>query len=209
MFAFELRAAIEAAPRERLPELSAALWKAFAAGAVTEAQAEALSTLIEARKAVPATPGSPRKAMGSRPRTDASMARRRRWAAAGRLPPQIASRFTLAEAAVLAVVTVEVVKRGDCRLTHEHIAALAGVSKSTVKATMRRARDLGLMTITERRSSAWRNLPNVVTIISREWQAWMRLVRRDAALGGGVKSVTPTNTKVQNKARQRLSEPSK
>src|SRR3954447_4656484 len=190
MLAFELRQAVEAAPRERLPELSAALWKGFAAGGVTEAEAEVLSALIEARKVAPAAPGGPRKPVGSRPRTDTSMERRRRWAAAGRLPPQIASRFTLAEAAVLAVITVEAVKRGDCRLTHEHIAALAGVSKSTVKATMRRARDLGLVTITERRSSAWRNLPNIIAIISREWQAWMRLVRRTPASGGGVKSVT-------------------
>src|SRR3982751_512304 len=199
MLALELRQAVEAAPREKLPELSAALWKGFAAGVVTEAEAEKLSALIEARKVAPAALGCLRKPVGSRARSDASLERRRRWAASGRLPPQIASRFTLAETAVLAVVTVEAVKSGDCRLTHEHIAALAGVSKSTVKATMRRARDLGLVTITERRSSAWRNLPNVVAIVSREWQAWMRLVRRAGAPGGGVKSATPTNTGVQNK----------
>src|SRR3954451_14119846 len=74
---------------------------------------------------------------------------------------------------------------------------------------MRRARDLGLVTVTERRSSAWRNLSNVVSIVSREWQAWMRLARRDTPRGGGVKSVTPTNTRDQDKGRQRLSEPSK
>ncbi len=206
MLAFELRQAIEAAPRDQLPELSAVLWKGFAAGAVREAEAEELSALIEARKAPRKALGASRKPLGSRPRSDASMERRRRWAASGRLPPQIASQFTLAEAAVLAVVTVEAVKRGDCRLTHEHIAALAGVSKSTVKATLRRARDLGLVTITERRSSAWRNLPNVVTIISREWQAWMRLARRATSPGGGVKFVTPTNTEVLGKDRQRTSE---
>src|SRR3954447_5482691 len=193
MLAFELRQAVEAAPRERLPELSAALWKGFAAGGVTEAEAEVLSALIEARKVAPAAPGNPRKAVGSRPRSDASMERRRRWAASGQLPPQVASRFTLAEAAVLAVVTVEAVKRGDCRLTHEHIAALAGVSKSTVKATMRRGRDLGLVTITERRSSAWRNLPNLIRIISREWQAWMRRGRGMQPKGGGCKNLHPTD----------------
>src|SRR3954447_6532377 len=199
MFADEIRRAAEAAPRVKLPEVAALLWRAFGAGQVTEAEAEALSTLIETRKVAPAALAPSRKPVGSRPRTDTSMERRRRWAAAGRLPPQIASRFTLAEAAVLAVVTVEAVKRGDCRLAYEHIAALAGVSKSTVKATMRRARDLSLLTITERRSSAWRNLPNVVTITSREWQAWMRLARRASPQGGGGKSVTPTNTKVQDK----------
>src|SRR4051794_21684377 len=52
MLAFELRVAIEAAPRDRLSDLSKALWKAFVAGAVTEAEAGELSSLIEVRKAV-------------------------------------------------------------------------------------------------------------------------------------------------------------
>src|SRR3954469_10605333 len=109
MLAFQLRWAVEAAPRERLSELSAALWKGFAAGAVTEAEAEELSLLIEARKKAPAAPQAARRPVGSPPRTDASMERRRRWAASGRLPPGIACRFTLAEQAVLAVVAVETV----------------------------------------------------------------------------------------------------
>src|SRR3954469_17569539 len=152
MFADELRRAVEAAPRMKLPDVATLLWRAFGAGQVTEAEAEALSNLIEARKIAPVAPGAPRKPVGSRPRTDASMERRRRWAASGRLPPVIASRFTLAEAAVLAVVAAETVRRGDHRLCHEHVAAVAGVSKTTVKAALRRARDLGLITIEERRA---------------------------------------------------------
>ena len=104
MFAEEIRRAAEVAPRVKLPEVAALLWRAFGAGQVTEAEAEALSNLIEARKAAPTPLGAPRRAVGSRPRSDASMARRRRWAASGRLPPAIATRFTLAETAVLAVV---------------------------------------------------------------------------------------------------------
>jgi hypothetical protein len=134
MFADEIRRAVEAAPRFKLPDVAALLWRAFGAGQVTEAEAEALSNLIETRKMVPAATAPARRAVGSRPRTDASMERRRRWAASGRIPPQIACRFTLAEQAVLAVVAVETVKRGDCRLYHDNIAALAGVSKSTVRA---------------------------------------------------------------------------
>ncbi len=79
-----------------LPKLSAVLWKAYAAGSVTEAQASELSDLIETRKALP-TPEKPvQRRVGSRPRSPASMERRRSWAAAGRLPPALASRFTLA-----------------------------------------------------------------------------------------------------------------
>ncbi|MBW4971635.1 hypothetical protein KZY98_14335, partial [Croceibacter atlanticus] len=85
MFADEIRLAAEAAPRVKLPEVLTLLWRAYGAGQVTEAEAEALSGLIEARKMIPAAPEVPRKRVGSRPRTDASLERRRRWAAAGRL----------------------------------------------------------------------------------------------------------------------------
>lgn len=194
MFVDEIRKAAEAAPRVKLPEISALLWRAFGAGQVTEAEAEALSNLIEARKVVDVPAAAPRKAVGSRPRTDASMERRRRWAASGRLPPGLAARFTLAEAAVLAVIASETVRRGDCRLVLDHIAAIAGVSRSTAKTALRQARTLGLITIEERRATGWRNLSNIVRIISAEWQGWNRLARRPYHHGGGVKSSASTDT---------------
>jgi hypothetical protein len=94
------------------------------------------------------------------------------------MPPALASRFTLAEQAVLAVVAAEVVKHGACTLTIGHIAALAGVGRSTVKRALRVAQGLGLVRIEERRLSAWRNAPNVITITSAEWNAWLRMRRR-------------------------------
>lgn len=224
MFAEEIRRQAECAPRAALLAVAGVLWKAFAAGAVTEAEAEELSRLIEARKALAGAERAPVSAQtvvggiqqveaalprrtGSRPQSDASMERRRRWAAAGRLPPQLAARFTLAEVAVLAVVAAETVKRGDCRLCHGHIAALAGVARSTVRATLRRARELGAITIEERRASAWRNLANVVRIASREWQAWNRLVRRPQ--GGGDIFAAPTSTQNLTMDRQRSAEASR
>ena len=68
------------------------------------------------------------------------MERRRRWAGSGAMPPALASRFTLAEQAVLAVVAAEVVKHGACTLTISDIAALAGVCGHTVSNAMREAR---------------------------------------------------------------------
>src|SRR5215212_6803356 len=191
MFTDELRRAVEASPRVGLPKLSAVLWKAYAAGSVTEAQASELTDLIEARKAVP-VPGKPtQRRVGSRPRSPASMERRRAWAASGRLPPALASRFTLAEQAVLAVIALEVVKRGSCRLAIDHIAALAGVGRSSVKNALREAHGLGLVRIEERRLTGFRNDTNVVTILSPEWTSWLRLRRGG---GGGVKTVTGTIT---------------
>lgn len=205
MFADELRRAAEAAARVELPAVAALLWKAFAAGSVTEAEAEALSSLIEGRKAVAGPPRAAPVFRGSRPRTDESLQRRRRWAASGRLPPGLASRFTTAETAVLAVVAAENVKHGRCVLAHGHLAAIAGVSVSSVKRAMRAARDLGLVEIEVRRVSAFRNDTNRVSVVSREWLAWMRLARQE---GGGQRGAG-TNTGSSWKVTKRPAEASK
>src|SRR3954468_1540110 len=179
MFVDELRRAVEASPRIELPKVSALLWKAYAAGTVSESDAADLSALIEAKKTVGSAPRvSPRRLVGSRPRTPESLARRRRWVANGFLPPHLASQFTAAETAVLAVIAAEVLRHGRCTLVIEHIAALAGVGRSTVKRALREAQHQGLVRIEERRVSAWRNAPNVVTIASREWSAWLRMRQR-------------------------------
>jgi hypothetical protein len=180
MFADEIRAAVMAAPRVKLPEVAAVLWRAYSAGHVSEAEAEELSGLIETRKVVPAAPvvaAAPRKAVGSRPKTEESLERRRRWAASGRLPPALAARFTPGEIAVLSVVAAEACRRGDCRLAVGHLAAVAGVSETLVRNALREARALGLVTIEERRVTAWRNDTNVIRIVSVEWAGWLKLAK--------------------------------
>ena len=54
MFVEQLRQAVMAAPRIELPKVSALLWKAYAAGTITEGQASELSEALEARKVIPA-----------------------------------------------------------------------------------------------------------------------------------------------------------
>ena len=178
MFADQLRRAVEASPRNELSGVGQLLWRAYSAGHITEAEASDLSTLIELRRALPPPQKPVQRRFGSRPRSPASLERRRRWAAAGALPPQLASRFTLAEVAVLAVIAAEHVKHGRCTLPIDHIAALAGVSRATVKRALREAQALGLVRIEERRLSAWRNAPNAVTITSSEWSTWLRMRRK-------------------------------
>lgn len=213
MFAEEIRRQAMSAPRAALPDVTAALWKAFAAGAVSEATAEELSGLIEARMLLPGSGAvaegpeplkmAPPSHVGSRPRTDASLERRRRWAASGRLPPALATRFSLAEQAVLALVAAESVRRKDCRLAVGNLAALAGVSETTVRNAIREAVRLGLITVEERRITGWRNDTNVVRIVSAEWTAWLRLTRKrkeeapaPVSEGGGCKSAKGTSTEV-------------
>ena len=200
----EMRRAVEAAAPDRLGDVAGAVWKAFGAGGLTEAEAEQLDGLLNARRGAaraaplkvqplavvaaqlaPAVAPSPRgegaplaavhHRTGSRPRTAESAARRRRWAAAGYLPPALAQAFTAGEQAVLAVVALEVGKRGSCSLAIGQIAALAGVCATLVKRALRQARLLSLITVEERRLSRWRSDTNVVRVVSREWAAWLRL----------------------------------
>lgn len=185
-FVDEIRRAVGAAPRVKLPEVARLLWEAVAAGNVTETEAEELSALIETKAVQTAARPTPRR-VGARPRSSASMERRRTWAARGLLPPRLAAHFTLAEAAVLAVVAAEIRRRGACSWAIGHIAAVAGVSETTCKRALREARALGLINIEERRVSAWRNDTNVVRIVSAEWQGWLRL-------GGGDQNRPGTNT---------------
>ena len=233
MFADHLRSAIEAAPRLTLPAVTAQLWRAYGEGQVTEAEAEALSGLIEARqgqspKAADEVSAAdirvaadrlrhPRQHVGSRPRSDASMERRRRWAASGRIPPALAARFTLAEQAVLSLVASEIARRKDCRLAIENIAAVAGVSRSTVKSAIREAVRLGLVTVEERQITGWRNDTNIVRIVAPEWVAWLRLTRkrpneglslRNEQKGGGVKTPTTTPTVFPNQGSSGATGPS-
>jgi hypothetical protein len=242
VFADEIRRAIEAADRITLPQVTALLWRAYGDGKVSEAEAEALSGLIEARTDAPAArrfslaapagsnkgdsppapdrAGSARRAVGSRPRTDASLERRRRWAASGRLPPGLAARFTLAEQAVLALVAAEVARRKDCRLAVGHLAAIAGVAETTVRNAIREARKLGFVTVEERRVTGFRNDTNILRIISPEWTAWLRLARhggppRDknknlgGGEGGGCKSAKRTPTEVLTLSESGKTEPSR
>ena len=224
-----IRRQAEDAPRAALPAVTKALWTAFTAGQISETEAETISALVEIRL-TPATDraGSTRNgsgqtanggtegvqdrqsslrraSVGSRPPTDASMERRRRWAASGRLPPGLAARFTLAEQGVLALVAAETARRGDCRLAVPHLAAIAGVAETTVRNAIREARKLGLVTVEERRVTGFRNLPNVVRIVSPEWMSWLRLARKGCpqisghpplAQGGGCKSPNRTPTQV-------------
>jgi hypothetical protein len=53
-----------------------------------------------------------------------------------------------------------------------------------------------LLSIEERRLTAWRNAPNVVRIISRAWLGWLRL---RASPRGGCKFPKATTTQENNK----------
>lgn len=178
-----------------LDEISRLSWRALAEGVFDDAAAHAVSEAVEARRRVLKGQGDRKALSSSKPATArrlcfgsrgsqarpvspdkaASLARRRRWAASGALPPQIAAEFTQAEVAALAVVARECQRRGRCELPIDAIAALAGVSRTSVQNALRHARRRGLLSVQERRRRGQKSLTNVVAIAVREWQAWLRM----------------------------------
>ncbi|WP_188913651.1 hypothetical protein, partial [Aureimonas endophytica] len=196
MLANHVAAAIDGARPSQLDEIARTLWKAHAAGLVTAEEAQELAEAIEARRALGKASQSVQKPeqrrVGSRPRSAASLERRRRWVAAGMLPPGVAALFTAGESAVLSVIAIEVQRRGRCELFLAAIAATAGVSVSTVKNAMREARRLGLIEVRERRMSWTRNASNVVTIVAPEWKTWLRMGARRS--GDKTLPSTPTSS---------------
>jgi len=107
--------------------------------------------------------------------------RRRRWAASGFLPPQIAIRFTLSEQAVLAVLAWWRWKGNDeCRLSIGAVASMAGVCRTTTQNAVRTARGFGLLTVQERRHGGRKSETNVIRIISKEWLTWLSRRARSA-----------------------------
>jgi hypothetical protein len=198
----------------RLDHLSKAIWQALAAGAVGDDDAQSLAERLLARrslirgdlKPVGLPPGRasifpPRRPQRA-PKRPVAIARRRHLAASGPMPPALACRFTMGELAVLRIVGDEVRQHGQCDHCVDEIAARAGVCRSLAKNAIRTAARLGLVTVEERRREGWRNLPNVIRIVSREWRA--RLARGPKAIE--VKKITPT-AKPERTGLSRASEP--
>ncbi|MCJ2059185.1 hypothetical protein MKL09_21920 [Methylobacterium sp. J-048] len=227
----QLRAAVEAAAPNKLATVMSAIAQAYGAGGLTDDEYEQLDGLLAVHRrvaqavptraqplalvvaqAVSAAAPPPRREgtaparahsrIGSRPRTPESKARRRHWAAAGFLPPKLAASFTQGEQAVLAVVGKEIATKGRCTLAVGHIAALAGVSTTTVRRAMRQAALVGLVAIETRRVTGFRNDTNRITIASSEWASWLRLrLPRSARADLGIASqfAVGTDTGVRSK----------
>ena len=194
MFVEECRRAIMAAPRSGLDALAKEVWRAFGADVLSDVETSELCEAIAARRVVPA-PATTRSnwvRSGSRPRTSASLERRRTWAAGSWMPPALAAGFTQAENAALAVIIREIATAGRCGLPMGAIAARAGVCTTSARNAVREARRRGILHVEERRVSYDRNLPNLVSVASRELKLWMRTRARAEKGESGVRTVSPT-----------------
>ncbi|MGU3363163.1 hypothetical protein ACLBWX_23055 [Methylobacterium sp. M6A4_1b] len=122
-----------------------------------------------------------------------SLERRRTLAASGPLPPTLACRFTTGELAVLKVVADAFVAARQCTLSIPEIAARSGVSQTKARVALRIARNLGLVSITERRVPYRPNLTNVVRIVSPVWLTWLARWKPRSKVPGGISGDLPTS----------------
>jgi hypothetical protein len=222
MFHATMSAAIDGARTlAQMDELSRRVWQAHAGGAVGDDEAQELAERLHARRSgiragivpvgIPAGRASlfqPRRRPTSPDRV-ASRDRRRLLACSGPMPPALAARFTVGQLAVLHIVAAEVTAKGVCGLCIDAIAARAGVCRRLAQGAIRLAEGDGLLTIEERRHEGRRNSPNLVRIISREWQAWTKRGRPMRGGGSGCKTLHPTDTKVLKQQKTSPTEPFK
>lgn len=208
MFHATMSAAIEdARTLAQMDALSRQIWQGHGGGALGDVEAQALAERLHARRGeiregivpvgIPAGRASlfPPRARSVSPDRAASRDRRRLLACSGPMPPALAARFTTGQLAVLRIVADEVAAKGVCGLCIDAIAARAGVCRRLAQAAIRLAEGDGLLTIEERRHEGRKNSPNLVRIISREWQAWMRRGRRQPLERRGSEgAVTPVRT---------------
>src|ERR1700709_1298857 len=191
MFCETMRAAIDGARTlAQMDELSRQIWQAHTSGAVDDAAAQSLAERLHERRGsiragivpvgIPAGRVSlfpPRRRPVS-PDRIASRDRRRLLACSGPMPPALASRFTTGELAVLRIVADEVAENGVCGLCIDAIAARAGVCARLAQAAIRLAEGDGLLPVHEPRHQGRRRDPNLIRIISREWQGGVERGRR-------------------------------
>lgn len=203
MFFDQIAAAVAAARHQDLDRLAALVWRGLAEGHLSEAEAEAASAVVETRRQIfrtgqrkPILPASePHRRVQRSPDRERSIRRRRGLAASGAMPGSIAANFTTAEAAALSVIGREYQRNGRCEWPIDRIAAVAGVSRTSVQNAIRTARRLGLIDVTERRRSGARSEPNVVVVVSPEWRTWLKVGRSRET---GFKKVSTTKLKIQD-----------
>ncbi|NTG06880.1 hypothetical protein [Rhizobium rhizogenes] len=101
--------------------------------------------------------------------------RRRKWASAGNMPPEIRGCYSEAERAALGVIADRCRKKGFCDLCLDEIARLAGVGRTSVQNAIRKARskEAEHISVRERPQRFGKSLTNIIKIVSLSWRGWI------------------------------------
>ena len=108
------------------------------------------------------------------PDREASRQRRRMLGGSGVMPHRLRWHYTEGERAALCVIAAEIEDHEYCDFPIDKIAALAGVSRTTVQNALRRAAELKHLHIKLRPRARRKNLPNWITMVALVWRAWIR-----------------------------------
>ena len=174
--------------RTMLDEIGRTIWGGMAQGMLSEEEAQRFADQLETLRrgegiSLPARESErklprhsifPPRRKQTAPDRRSSLARRRRLASSGPVPPSLAAHFTTGELAVLRIIGDEWRGKGTCVRTLSEIAARAGVSRTTTQNAIRQARAIGMLKVEERPVRGAKNLPNKITVVSDEWKNWLR-----------------------------------
>jgi hypothetical protein len=99
--------------------------------------------------------------------------RKRMLGGSSAMPDTMRHHFTEGERAALCVIAFEIKRQGLCDLCIDEIGDRAGVGRTTVQNAVHHARLLRLINVTPRPQRNAKNLPNIITVISADWRAWI------------------------------------
>jgi hypothetical protein len=181
--ATQFAGAIECAQFHELNDLSAKLWKAHAAGHLTDDEAQELAEQIEAKRpkrrhahdfSFRPIHAEPKPKKQRSPDKQASIERRRKLARQSPVPPQHTHEFTQGQHAAITVVVGEIRRVGFCDWCIAKIGAVAGVCETLVRTAMHKGRELGLLSSEQRPRKGQKSLTNIVRIMNRAWAGWLK-----------------------------------
>jgi DNA-binding Lrp family transcriptional regulator len=176
------------------------LWRGLAEGQLNDAQAIELTEAAAAKRETfmrareqrrpPAGTYFPRRELTGQSRNKAASgvrcsvrwARKRRLGDMAALPPHLRDLFTEGERAVLYVIASDCRQHGSCQCSVKEIGDRAGVGATTVRNALRRAKDQGIIGITERPQWRAKHLTNVISIICERWLSWLKKFRPNLGL---------------------------
>lgn len=191
------------------------LWKLHGQGTLDDDDAQALAGKVEVHRANLKKARSdglapPRSFFPQRPKSDLSRteaatggrdpvrwARKRRLGDGSVLLPEFRGLFTEGERAALYIVISDWRQRGRCDCTVEEIGDRAGVGPTTVRNSLRKAAQLGIVRVVERRQWRAKNLPNLIKVIHAGQIEWTKKFRPNLGLkkyGTGFNKPTSSET---------------
>jgi hypothetical protein len=179
LVALQLKRAISKATKLQVcTNLSRILWDQHHKGELSDRRAHQLDAALKLRQTlihqriITVFTEIERKKPQPRKR-EASIARRRGLVAAGFLPPEIATQFTMSEQAVLTTLAK---LAGECsviRCAVDAIAARAAVSRSMVQKTIRKAHDMRLIERKIQKRKGEKNDFNLIRLLCPKWLGWL------------------------------------